>query len=313
MSQSIYRLNLGITKCYLLECSGGYLLIDTAYPRDSGKFEMVNLFLPRNLLGDGRPTTRCTHRTIENRFWWVIFLGRDFFSFIRRFSRAAGELGGVIQKKQETIMKRITENHQDYFFDIENANKYLNDAKNASKARFSNFLSSIKRLDIKGRYLEIGSGPGVLTQIIAKQHSNAKIIAYDISPEMIQLANQDLAENLKTRIEYKIGDACNINSMKDIGKFDLIYSTFTLHHWDNAELAIRNLYSMLNDNGLLYIHDLKRVIWLYHIKSKSGFFNSIRAAYRPGEIKTILKSLGIKNYKFKTIFPFFMLSIFIRK
>ena len=38
---------------------------------------------------------------------------------------------------------------------------------------------------------------------------------------MIQLANQDLAENLKTRIEYKIGDACNINSMEDIGKFDL--------------------------------------------------------------------------------------------
>ena len=58
---------------------------------------------------------------------------------------------------------------------------------------------------------------------------------------MIQLANQDLAENLKTRIEYKIGDACNINSMEDIGKFDLIYSTFTLHHWDNAELAIRKL------------------------------------------------------------------------
>ena len=41
MSQSIYRLNLGITKCYLLECSGGYLLIDTAYPRDYGKFVMV--------------------------------------------------------------------------------------------------------------------------------------------------------------------------------------------------------------------------------------------------------------------------------
>lgn len=210
-------------------------------------------------------------------------------------------------------MKRIVESHQDYFFDIENANKYLNDVKNASKARFSSFLSSLKKLDIKGRYLEIGSGPGILTQIIATQHTNAEIIANDISPEMIKLAQQDLAEDLKTRIKYKIGDACDINSIKDLGKFDLIYSTFTLHHWDNAELAIKNLYSMLNDNGLLYILDLKRVIWLYYIRSKSGFYNSIRAAYRPGEIKTMLNKAGIKNHKIKAIFPFFMQSILIRK
>lgn len=210
-------------------------------------------------------------------------------------------------------MKRIVEDHQDYFFDIDNANKYLNDVKNASKARFSSFLSSLKKLDIKGRYLEIGSGPGILTQVIAKQHPDAEIIANDISPEMIKLAQQDLAEDLKTRIKYIIGDACDINSIKDLGKFDLIYSTFTLHHWDNAELAIKNLYSLLNDNGLLYLHDLKRIFLLYYIKSNSGFFNSIRAAYRPGEIKTMLNKIGIKNYEIKTIFPFFMQSIMIRK
>jgi len=38
VSQGFYCLNLGITKCYLLECSRGYLLIDTAYPRDYEKF-----------------------------------------------------------------------------------------------------------------------------------------------------------------------------------------------------------------------------------------------------------------------------------
>ena len=70
---------------------------------------------------------------------------------------------------------------------------------------------------------------------------------------------------------------------------------------------------MLNDNGLLYIHDLKRVIWLYYIKSNSGFFNSIRAAYRPNEIKAILNKLGIESYKIKIVFPFFMQSILIRK
>ena len=210
-------------------------------------------------------------------------------------------------------MKRIVESHQDYFFDIENATKYLNDSKNTSKARFSNFLSSLRKLDIKGRYLEIGSGPGILTQVVARQHPDVEIIANDISPEMVKLAQQDLGENLKTRIKYEIGDACDIDSVKGLGEFDLIYSTFTLHHWDNAEIAIKNLYSLLKDNGLLYIHDLKRVIWLYYIKSQSGFFKSIRAAYRPGEIKTMLDETGIKNYKIKIIFPFFMQSILIKK
>jgi glyoxylase-like metal-dependent hydrolase (beta-lactamase superfamily II) len=36
--KSFYRLNLGITKCYLLKCSGGYLLIDTAYPNSYKRF-----------------------------------------------------------------------------------------------------------------------------------------------------------------------------------------------------------------------------------------------------------------------------------
>ena len=70
---------------------------------------------------------------------------------------------------------------------------------------------------------------------------------------------------------------------------------------------------MLNDNGVLYIHDLKRVLLLYYIKSNSGFFNSIRAAYRPDEIKAILKKPGIESYKIKTILPFFMQSILIKK
>lgn len=36
--QNFYRLNLGITKCYLLKCPEGYLLIDTAYANEYDKF-----------------------------------------------------------------------------------------------------------------------------------------------------------------------------------------------------------------------------------------------------------------------------------
>jgi glyoxylase-like metal-dependent hydrolase (beta-lactamase superfamily II) len=38
ISKSLYRLDLGITKCYLVGCSDGYLLIDTGYPKDHERF-----------------------------------------------------------------------------------------------------------------------------------------------------------------------------------------------------------------------------------------------------------------------------------
>ena len=211
-------------------------------------------------------------------------------------------------------MKRIAEfNQQDCYFNLDTSKEYLNEVKSASQARYSNFISTLKRLNIKGRYLDVGCGPGMLTQEIARQHPDIEIIGNDNSVEMLKLARQELPDDLNIRIRFKEGDACNLDSIKELGKFDLIYSTFTMHHWDDAEVAIRNLYSILNNNGLLYIHDLKRVFWLYYINSDSGFFKSIRASYRPSEIKILLARIGIKNFSIKAIFPFFMQAILIRK
>lgn len=38
MNNKFYCINLGITKCYLVECPEGYLLIDTSYAKDYRKF-----------------------------------------------------------------------------------------------------------------------------------------------------------------------------------------------------------------------------------------------------------------------------------
>ena len=36
--KGFHALHLGITTCYLLECAGGYLLIDTGFPKNYAKF-----------------------------------------------------------------------------------------------------------------------------------------------------------------------------------------------------------------------------------------------------------------------------------
>jgi SAM-dependent methyltransferase len=101
--------------------------------------------------------------------------------------------------------------------------------------------------------------------------------------------------------------------MEGLGKFDLVYSTFSLHHWKDPEASISNLWNTVKDKGTLFIHDFKRVWWLCCLPLKGGEIDSIRASYTPKEIKAILQELGIINYKIKTLFPFLLQSIVVCK
>ena len=100
--------------------------------------------------------------------------------------------------------------------------------------------------------------------------------------------------------------------MDGLGEFDLIYSTYSLHHWENPKKAIDNLMPNLNDNDVLYLYDLKRVWWLYWVPVNSGFYNSIRAAYVRREVEEMLASLDPEHYEIRYEFPF-MQSVIIKK
>jgi len=86
-----------------------------------------------------------------------------------------------------------------------------------------------------------------------------------------------------------------------------------MHHWKDPERVISNHLKAVEDKGVLFIHDLKRVFWLFWVPIHNGFFDSIRAAYTPSEIKVIFQKLGIDQYEIKKVFPFFMQSMIVRK
>jgi len=81
------------------------------------------------------------------------------------------------------------------------------------------------------------------------------------------------------------------------GKFDVIYSTFSLHHWTNPALGIKNLYQSLNENGILSIYDFFRGGIFYYIRIKRGVWESIRASHPPEEIGNMLTELDIASYR----------------
>ena len=213
------------------------------------------------------------------------------------------------------MLKRIIENHQnEVFTGIENARNYAEESEKSSKMRFRGFLKKLDKLNIKGNYLEIGAGSGTLAAMIAKRHKDINITAIEISADMIIVANEYVKkESLASQINFIEGDIEDDKLSGKLGKYDLVYSTFSLHHWLNPEKAIKNLLQYLKEDGILIIYDLKRVWWLYWIKKQSGFFKSIRASYKPNEIRKMLESIGVKKYEISNIFPYFLQNVIIWK
>jgi ubiquinone/menaquinone biosynthesis C-methylase UbiE len=179
--------------------------------------------------------------------------------------------------------------------------------------RYRAFLKNLNSMNVEGRYLEIGAGPGVLTTEVARIQNAVKITAVELSKDMATVGREFVVESgFENRIQFVTGDAEDESLINSLGRFNLVYCTYTLHHWEDAEKAIHNLTHALTDGGILYLYDLRRVWWLYWVPIRNGFFKSIRAAYTPDEVKSMIQRLGFTHFEIRNEFPF-MQSVFIMK
>ena len=210
------------------------------------------------------------------------------------------------------MLKRIKGKQGQAFVSIENARAYAEEARSPVMRRVYSLVGGeISRLGVTGKFLEIGPGPAVLTTMVAQAIPEAHITAVEISPGMITVAREHVErEGLTDRIALVEGDANDTELLEQLGRFDLVYSTYTLHHWDHPETVIKNLLRAVAPGGILLIHDLKRVWWLYWVPSQEGFITSIRAAYTPLEIRDLLTRMGVDRYEIKN--GLFWQSIIVR-
>jgi ubiquinone/menaquinone biosynthesis C-methylase UbiE len=209
--------------------------------------------------------------------------------------------------------KRVVEHqHEEESFGIESARAYAEHARSPIMQRGYRVIADrISDLGLGGRYLEIGVGPAVLTTMIARSMPEVHITAVELSPDMITVAREEAESGgVGARIDFVEGDATDTELPDRLGQFELVYSSFSLHHWDDPEVAIKNLLRAVAPGGVLFIHDLKRVWWLYWIPSREGFFSSIRAAFTPSEIGDLLHRAGVERYEIKDG-PFY-LSVVVR-
>lgn len=154
------------------------------------------------------------------------------------------------------------------------------------------------------KILDIGCGPALLIKdIYYKFHKfKPEIIGLDKFKKILDIAKKNIS-NLKNYIHIVKGDVHNLQFPSNY--FDLIICKDSLHHFKDVKKALKEMYRVLNKNGLIYVQDLRRDCPFYILKTvlppdtpeKKIIFNSVKSSYTINEIKKILNQLKITKYK----------------
>lgn len=107
------------------------------------------------------------------------------------------------------------------------------------------------------RLLEVGCGPGHLTAMLAGDHG-LDVVGLDLDPAMIERARA----NLRRRLTDPLGSSARLVAADvaalpfEDGAFDLVVSTFSLHHWADPSAGIGEIARVLRPGGRALIWDL---------------------------------------------------------
>lgn len=119
----------------------------------------------------------------------------------------------------------------------------------------------------------------------------------DSEKEMIKIVKDKLDKSKKNNV-FPIRINLMDESYKE-EKFDLIYTSLTLHHILDTEKIIKIFYNLLNENGLLCIIDLDKEDGSFHINQKD--FNG-HNGFEHRYMKNIFESVGFSNIKSETFY-----------
>ena len=126
---------------------------------------------------------------------------------------------------------------------------------NAVRDRFyQDVADSVSARIRKGNVLDVGTGRGLLPIKIAEKNEDLKVYGVDISEKAIDTARKNsLASGLANAPQFDVGDACRLPFKGEF--FDLVVSTFSLHHWPDATAGLNEIHRVLKPNGEAWIYD----------------------------------------------------------
>jgi tRNA (cmo5U34)-methyltransferase len=108
------------------------------------------------------------------------------------------------------------------------------------------------RANPRQRVLELGCGTGEWASVFFRNHPEADYVAVEFSPNMRALASSRLAAH-STRLQLLDQD---LNAALPEGPFDLVVSFFAIHHVENKQRLVQNVFASLASGGLFLYADI---------------------------------------------------------
>jgi tRNA (cmo5U34)-methyltransferase len=102
------------------------------------------------------------------------------------------------------------------------------------------------------RVLELGCGTAEWASAFLQSHPSARYVALEFSPKMRDLASRRLASHW-TRVQLLDQD---LNVSLPGGPFDLVVSFFAIHHVENKQRLIEEVFASLSPGGLFLYADI---------------------------------------------------------
>src|ERR687897_2844679 len=107
------------------------------------------------------------------------------------------------------------------------------------------------------RVLEVGCGPGHLSIRLARQHG-LDTTGLDLDPAMIERARANAGragQGFGPLPSFLVGDVASMPFPE--GSFDLVVSTFSMHHWADPAAGLAEIDRVLRPGGRAFVWDFR--------------------------------------------------------
>jgi SAM-dependent methyltransferase len=141
--------------------------------------------------------------------------------------------------------------------------------------------------------LDAGSGPGVITHLLARRYPAAQVVGIDRSPRELRDSLAVARRAATGNVSYVCAD---VRSMPFASQFDLAVAIDVLEHLVNDEAALAALAAVLRPNARLVLH-VPALYRRYPVLARRLNFEvptHVRPGYEPAALATMVRGAGLE-------------------
>jgi ubiquinone/menaquinone biosynthesis C-methylase UbiE len=103
------------------------------------------------------------------------------------------------------------------------------------------------------KVLDVGSGPGLVTLLLAEEYPLAQVVGVDFSSRQVRAANHLLSHEPIDNCSFRVGNAVQLPFESD--SFGMVVSTFSISCWPDIRKSLGEIRRVLVSGGEAFIVD----------------------------------------------------------